>query len=100
MFAQFVEVSSCEVCAADTSLKQNITAKQTAFFFAIINDTTGRVSGDMNCFQLGVSEGNDISVAYIFSQRNGWLGQLETKHSCLRVCLVQPKFVCLVGFCF
>lgn len=67
MFTQLVEVSSGEVCTADASLKQHVAAKQAVLFFAVINDAAGRMTGYVDCFQLGVSEGDDISVAYIFS---------------------------------
>ena len=67
MFTQLVEVSSGEVCTADASLKQHVAAKQTVLFFAVINDAAGGMTGYVDCFQLGVSERDDSSVAYIFS---------------------------------
>ena len=66
MLYQFVEVATCKVGAADTALEQDIAGEHTVVFFAIIHQATGRVSGYMDCFQLGVSESDDITIMQIF----------------------------------
>ena len=56
MFAKFVEITSCKVCTSYTSLEQYITAEDTVVFFAVINNTSRRMTRHMDSFQLGIAE--------------------------------------------
>ena len=67
MFAKFVEITSCKVCTSYTSLEQYITAEDTVVFFAVINNTSRRMTRHMDSLQLGIAESNDISIKDIFS---------------------------------
>ena len=61
MIDQFVEVATRQIGTTDAALKQYVAGEHAVFFLAIIHQATGRMSGDMDRFQFGVSEGDDIS---------------------------------------
>ena len=67
MIDQFVEVATRQIGTTDAALKQYVAGEHAVFFLAIIHQATGRMSGDMDRFQFGVSEGDDISVMQVFS---------------------------------
>ena len=77
MIDQFVEVATRQIGTTDAALKQYVAGEHAVFFLAIIHQATGRMSGDMDCFQFGVSESDDISVMQIFPQWNRFFLQLE-----------------------
>ena len=91
--------ASCEIGTTDTALKQDVAGEHAVFFLAIIHQATGRMSGDMDCFQFGVSESDDISVMQVFAQWYRFFLQLKTKHSALFRCFVNPVLVRFVCFC-
>lgn len=71
MIDQFVEVATRQIGTTDAALKQYVAGEHAVFFLAIIHQATGRMSGDMDCFQFGVSESDDISVMQIFPNGTG-----------------------------
>ena len=62
MFAKFVEITSCKVCTSYTSLEQYITAEDTVVFFAVINNTSRRMTRHLDRYLLGVALCKDISI--------------------------------------
>ena len=99
MIDQFVEVATRQIGTTDAALKQYVAGEHAVFFLAIIHQATGRMSGDMDCFQLGVSESDDISVMQIFPQRNRFFLQLEAEHTALFRSFIDPELIRLIGFC-
>ena len=99
MIDQFVEVATRQIGTTDAALKQYVTGKHTVFFFAIIYQTAGRMSGDMDRFQFGMSKGDDISVMQIFPQWNRFFLQLEAEHTALFRSFIDPELIRLIGFC-
>ena len=82
MIDQFVEVASRQIGTTDAALKQDIAGEHAVFFFAIIYQAAGRMSGDMDRFQFGMSEsipeGYELPASDDFYHPSIMRNQLET----------------------
>lgn len=95
---QFVEIASGQVGTADASLKQNITAEHAFFLFAVIHHAARRVSRNMDGFQLGISETDNVTIHNVFPQRDGLLIDGKAEHAGLHGGLFNPEFILLAAF--
>lgn len=98
VFAQFVEIASSQVSPSDAAVEEYVAAEDAVVCFTVVHQAAGRVSGHVDGFQLRVSEGDEVAIAQVVTQGNGWLRQLEAEHARLSRCLFQPKLVGLVRF--
>ena len=88
MFSEFVEITSCKVCAAYASLKEYITTEQATVFFAIINHAAWRVAGYVDGFKNGMSKLNLVTIANVLTEWGGGFVHLKPEHATLCVCLI------------
>lgn len=97
---QVVEVATSQVGSSDAALEEDIAREHAMFGSAIEYQAAGGMSGHMDGFELGMSEGDKVSIVQVAAQRHRLLVQGETEHAALFRGFVYPEFVSLVCFGF